>query len=112
MLLPPHKSSSRKATQWWGYNRKGPTFLLMHTSQESLNGLFNNALRTSDIFLTFDEEYIHMGREMFKVLPPKAISGRRLLRKLPIKSSPCLSPQPDGTQFPHLALSINSQLSM
>jgi hypothetical protein len=55
-------------------------FILMHKFQCSLNGLFNDALYTSEIILAFEERYKAIGCQVCKVLS-RNVSGRGKLRK-------------------------------
>jgi len=41
----------------------------------------------------------------------RAVAGRGQLRPSPTRSSPCVFPKPDRTQFPQLVLPLNSQLT-
>jgi hypothetical protein len=54
--------------------------------QESLNELFNDALKTSEVMLAIEERYKDIGCQVCKVLS-RTISGRGYLRKSPAKSS-------------------------
>jgi hypothetical protein len=60
-----------------------------------MNELFNDALRTSEVILAFEERYKDIGCNIYKVLS-RNISERGQLQKSPRKSSRWdLFPEPD-----------------
>jgi hypothetical protein len=74
---------------WLSYHKY--IFLLMHKCQQSLNELFNDALRTSEVILAF----VDIGCQVCKVLF-RTISGTGQPRKCPRQSSRWdLFPEPD-----------------
>jgi hypothetical protein len=56
-------------------------FLLMHKCQQSLNELFNDALRTYEVNLAFQERYKDIGCQVCKMLF-LTISGRGAATKI------------------------------
>jgi hypothetical protein len=57
-------------------------FLLIHKCQLSLNELFNDALKTFEVTLAFEERYKNMKCQVFKMLSG-TISGRVQIGKFP-----------------------------
>jgi hypothetical protein len=57
----------------------------MHKCQSPLNEAFNDALKTSDFLLAFEERYKDVACQVCKALS-RAISRRRKPRKSPTKS--------------------------
>jgi hypothetical protein len=61
-------------------------FLLVHKCQQSLNELFNDALKAAQVILEFEERYKDIGCQVCTVLS-RTVSGRGQLRKSAKKSS-------------------------
>jgi hypothetical protein len=83
-------------------------FLLKHKCQLSFNELLNDALRTSEVILAFEEHYQNIGCQVCKV-PSRTISGRGQLQKSPRKSSRWdFFPEPDGITEHEMSATTNN----